>query len=774
MSGSEPSTAAGRWLTQRFESLGRLLVRRRGVAAVVLMGITLIAATAGLLRVQQDGLPLDFTPQAVFLDDGPEVRQVEAVNAVFGRDDNALVLLLHGPLASAEGVDAIRALHALLEAHPQVERVESLATATTVAAAAGLLEVSVPLDDLPPADALRAAAGDPVLAGLLISDDLDTTAVRARLRSDLDRVADLAPVVWELVEAAEAVALPAGVTLHPTGVPYVRSEVVMLMEQSQLTYIPVVAVMFAFTICLLFRRVLLGLAPLVTVLLADVWAMGALIGAGQVLNLLSILVPTLVLVVGVADGIHIAARYVEELARDGDREAAMGRTLRAMVLPCFLTTFTTAAGFLSLLVAETAVMRGFGIQASVAMVVTFVAVVLLLPTLLAWIPVERVGGPRRTQPQWEQDALRGLAEWVPRRPGLVLAGCAALTAGALALGSNVQTNSRLLEMYREGMQTWEAIHLAQRELSGVVPVFLYVESDAPDALLDPALLEAMSEVEAGLRAQAPVLWTASLAGQVERLHGLLTAEAGLPDSRAAVAQELLVAELAGSEPLAGLVDDERRRGRVLVLMEDAGGRVYLQVQEDIRALAAQKLDPLGVRWALTGDGFLAAGGVDRLIGDLLSSLALIFGLIGVVFMLLLRDLRLALVALVPNLVPLVFTLATLAVMGADLQTSNIVSFTVAVGLAVDDTIHFVVRYRQERLQGRGTHDALRATFAGAGHAILLTSLLLVIGFSALSTSPLTAMRHFGILSAVTMGAALMADLLLLPALLTLVEGRQRS
>ena len=280
------------------------------------------------------------------------------------------------------------------------------------------------------------------------------------------------------------------------------------------------------------------------------------------------------------------------------------------------------------------------------------------------------------------------------------------------------------------------------------------------------------------RGEAPVVGRFEVqtadAGQVERLHGLLTAEAGLPDSRAAVAQELLVAELAGSEPLAGLVDDERRRGRVLVLMEDAGGRVYLQVQEDIRALAAQKLDPLGVRWALTGDGFLAAGGVDRLIGDLLSSLALIFGLIGVVFMLLLRDLRLALVALVPNLVPLVFTLATLAVMGADLQTSNIVSFTVAVGLAVDDTIHFVVRYRQERLQGRGTPDALRATFAGAGHAILLTSLLLVIGFSALSTSPLTAMRHFGILSAVTMGAALMADLLLLPALLTLVEGRQRS
>lgn len=754
-----------------FEGLGRGVVRRRGLAlALVLATTALILGLAGL-QLKRGGLPLDFTPQALFMDAGPEVAQVRQVAEIFGRDDNDIVFLVQGPLGTDAGVAALRALHATLAEPAQVERVESLITASTASAGDGALQVRLPFEELPPAAAVAAAVADPVLRGLLISADGDTTAVRARIDRNIDRVADLGPVVWDLVARAEAVPLPAGMRVLPTGVPYVRAEVVKLLLDSQLTYVPVVAAFFGITICLLFRRFWLGLAPLVCVLVADLWAMGLLVASGQVFNVLSVLAPTLVLVIGVADGIHITARYVEELARDGDREAALGRAMRAMVLPCFLTTFTTAAGFLSLLVADTAVMRAFGVQASLALAVTFLAVVVVLPTLLAFIPIHRVGRPENTQAPAEARLLAAVDGLVRRRSGAVLLACAALTAGALALGGSVRTNSRLLELYSEGMPTWEAIHIAEDELSGVIPVYLYVETDATDGLLDPAVLGAMGRVEQALRAQAPVLWTTSLASQVERLHGILTDQPGLPDSREAVAQELLVAEMAGRSMLDGMMDEDRRRGRVLVLMADAGGQVYLQVRRDIEAVARAELGGIpGLSWALTGDGFLAASGVDRLIGDLLGSLGLVFGVIFLMFWVMLRDAKLALVALVPNLVPLAFTLATLGLMGADLQTSNIVSFTVAVGLAVDDTIHFIARYQAERRLGKEVDAAMSATYAGAGHAIVLTSVLLVVGFSALATDVLTSTRHFGILTGVTMAAALLGDLFLLPALLHRVDG----
>ena len=148
---------------------------------------------------------------------------------------------------------------------------------------------------------------------------------------------------------------------------------------------------------------------------------------------------------------------------------------------------------------------------------------------------------------------------------------------------------------------------------------------------------------------------------------------------------------------------------------------------------------------------------------------LVLAVILATMLVLLRSVRLTLIATVPNIVPLLFILGTLGLMGTDLQTSNIVSFTIAVGLAVDDTIHFIVRYREERLRGGDTATAIHNTFQGAGHAIILTSILLIFGFGVLSLSSLTSTYYFGLLACVTMATAVMGDLLILPALLQLFD-----
>ena len=182
----------------------------------------------------------------------------------------------------------------------------------------------------------------------------------------------------------------------------------------------------------------------------------------------------------------------------------------------------------------------------------------------------------------------------------------------------------------------------------------------------------------------------------------------------------------------------------------------------------------GIEVEVTGDGVLASEGVDQLIQDLLASLALVFAVILVTMLILLRDLRLTVIATLPNLVPLMFILGTLGIMGADLQTSNIISFTIAVGLAVDDTIHFIVRYREEKRLGKSTQEAIRLTINGAGHAIVLTSILLVFGFGVLVFSPLTSTYFFGLLACITMAAALFGDLLILPTMLHLFDTKHTA
>lgn len=736
--------------------------------AVLLAVVTMGLGTAAGLRVLRDGPPLDFTPQALFMDAGPEFTLLERIETEFGREDNTVQLVLHGAITDPAGMAAIRAIHAAVEAVDGVETVRSVATATVVEGGSGLLQVEVPADSMPPRDALARLAAAPLLGPTLVSADLDTTAIQVVLDRDAEKVSELEPRVDAVIDAASAVSLPPGVELVPTGVPWVRVEVVDLMWGSQTTFLPIVAVLFAITMTLMVRRVWLALAPLVTVLLADVWVMGVLVASGETLNVLSVLVPTLVVVIGVADGVHIVARYREELAGTEDRASAMARTMQHMVLPCFLTTFTTAAGFVSLLVAETSVIRAFGVQCAVAMVLTFFAIISLLPVLLAWIPADAVRAPRPARNAPTARMLAAVHRLVVARPVATLGVTAVLTALAASVGLQVQTNSGLLEMYREGMPTWHAIHLVESELAGVIPVMVHLEGEA-GSMLQPDTLAAIDEVEAHVASAEPTRWTASPASVVRSLHHTLTGETSLPTGGDLISQEVLLAEISGDRSMDAVLSPDHAQARILAMLTDAGGRVYVPLRAELQAAADAAFAGTGIVATVTGDGFLAASGVDRLITDLLASLGLVFGIITLTFAVLLRDLKLAVVAAVPNLVPLVFTLATLVGMGADLQTSNVVSFTVAVGLAVDDTIHYLVRYKQEREAGRPVVEALERTTLGAGHAIIVTSVLLIVGFGVLATDDLTSTRHFGVLSSVTMAAAVLGDLFLLPALLRLVE-----
>ncbi|MDG1478847.1 MAG: MMPL family transporter [Myxococcota bacterium] len=744
------------------EAFGRWVVRRRGTALAIVLLLTLLSALGITRRVSVE-IPIDFTPQAVFIDRGPMIDRLREIEQSFGREDNDLLLILTGPQLSAAGA-ALVELHAEMEADADVVTVTSLQNTPLIEQEDQQLRIRSALEERTLGEALTVGAADPILSRMMVSEDGQTTVLRVRIRSEISQVADLEPVVTRLVARARTVPLPDGVTLHTTGVPFVRAEVVSMMMNDLVKYVPLTTLLFAVTICLLFRRILTGLGPLFSVLGAIIWAMGALLSAGVTLNILSVLVPVLILIIGVADGIHLVSRYREELIIDRDPEQAMGRTMRHMAVACFLTTFTTAAGFFSLLIADTRVIRDFGLQAGVAVMITWIGVMLFLPTWMAFVPVHRVGAPPTERPTRERRIFARLSSMVAARPRtvIILSLIATLLAGLI--GSGVRPNSHLLEMYRPGHDTFTSVTLAEEELSGVVPIFIHIEARDGD-LLDPEDISRIAALEAELRAEEPVRWTASLAGYVGRIHTSLTGEDALPESREAIAQELLLAEMSGELSLSAVVTEDYRQVRIMALCADAGGPAFVALHQDLQA-RAEAIFP-DARVDVTGDGLIASIGIGGLITDLLSSVGMVFAVILVVMWILLRSAKLALISALPNLVPLVFTLAALGLMGADLQTSNIVSFTVAIGLAVDDTIHFLVRYRQE--SAAGSPDPIGRTYLGAGHAIVLTSMLLVSGFGILASSDLTTTRHFGILSSVTMIAAVLADLFLLPAMLHLMR-----
>lgn len=740
------------------ERYGQWLVHNRGIITVAIVVLTIAASLGIASRLAVDS-PVDFTPQSLFMGDGEEWERLQQYEAEFGVEDNTLVVLVDGPVNSSEGIAALDALHQALEPLDAVESVSSVVTAAIATRdEGGMIAVTDAVGT--GTEPLQAAISDPFLSPMLVAKDGSAAVIQVRLDDDLQAIADLAPAVWRVNEAVQTTALPEAFRAHVTGVPYVRAEVVDMMIDDQELFFPVVTLVFLITIVSLFRRFWVGVAPMVGVLVATIWTMGVLLSTGAVLNILSILTPTLVLVIGVADGIHVVSRYREELARFGDRALAMGVTVRRMALACFLTTFTTGAGFASLMVAETKVIRDFGLQVACGVTLTFFAVMLVVPTLLAWIPVTRIGAPAETN---HGPAYARLTQFVTTRPKRIVVGALVLTAMATFMGRTVQTNSQMLEMYQPGQPTWQAVKLAEEKTGGVIPIFIHING-AENQMLEPTVLERVGALEDSLRSHDLTGTTMSIAGWVKHIHALLSDTDDWPATREVVAQELLLAELTGDLPIEDVLSSDRARSRIVAFTRDAGGREFLRVKRAIESKASSLFQGTGITIDVTGDGMLASHGVDQLIRDLLASLGLMLMVIVATMWLLLRDARQTVIATIPNVIPLLFILGTLGLIGTDLQTSNIVSFTVAVGLAVDDTIHFIVRYREERGTGARINDAILRTFHGAGHAIVLTSILLIAGFGILAFSPLTSTHYFGLLACITMAAAMLGDLLLLPAL----------
>lgn len=748
-----------------FYRYGQWLVRYRVITLIFIICISVLSAASIIHRIQNE-IPIDFTPQAIFMDKSPQILRLREIEQTFGREDNDWIIILKGELSKKDSLEYIEQLHTELESLPFVEMVQSLYNAASVQNIDEQTEILSIWDTPNPIDT---ATNDPFLKRAFISEDGTRTIIRVRIERGRERVSDLEPAIRTLLKTVRAIPPPENIHLYTTGVPHIRNEVVSMMLADNFTYAPLLTTLFLVTICILFRSLYLGLAPLLGVLSAVLWSMGILLGSGVIFNILSILVPILALIIGVADGIHLVSRYREELDQGHEREEALAQAIKHMFSACFLTTFTTAIGFLSLIVADTVVIRDFGVHSSVAVMTAFFAVMLVVPCYLSFLPASKIPAIPKQQHRL-YDSIHIICWHHPRK---VITGVMILCIIAIAYGSNVRPNSHLLEMYHPEHPTHYAIKEVDEHLSGIVPIFIYLESKDGD-LLEPKRLEKILALEEELKTFPWVRWTYSLPAQIQYTHALFTGEDTPPQSRALIEQELLILSFSDELPLEQLTQNQHTQMRILALCQDAGGTAYIALHDQLTAKAKELFGEDKVVVDVTGDGLMASIGIHQLITDLLYSIAIVIAVIFVTLLILLRDIPLALLSLLPNIIPLLFTAATLHIIGADLQTSNIVSFTVSIGLAVDDTIHFVVRYKQEKQQGSSHKDAIQNTFRGAGQAIILTSLLLVSGFGILATSSLTTTFHFGLLSSVTLGAAIIADLFLLPAAMNLLYQEKAS
>ncbi len=734
--------------------LARWWLTRVWPATLLAVGILSLAALA------LPGVRFEFSLEDLFPRDSPHAALQQQAAERYGRDDGAIVMALEG-----DPFDPRLALAERLAG-------ELPGVVSTVSPASWhVLDQTEPgrLEPRP----LAPGDEDPLATGLLVARDGSAGAVLVRLDEAVNHHAGRDPVVAALEDIVEEV----GGRWHLGGVPVIRVAYVRAMQADLARLLPLallVSLVFFIDALRDWRHVLLCAGALI---------LGTgLTGALLVLTRtpFTIFTPAMlavVLVVGTSDLVHLVHRFAERFATADNTKATPGAaltallsTLREVGLACLATSATTALGFLSLMATAIPQIRRFGLMTAMGVMAVFACSMLLVPPALARLGPPRNAASRRAARN--QHRLRQLGQRLTRRPRMALWFAAGLVLFGLTGGLRVETDPHILGDVRSTDMA-RSNDFIEAHLGAVLPLDLEVACLREDCdVRHPDLLAAQAALVAWTRDRA-------IAGQVVGLPDLVgggwtaLGESGLPPTREAVSQVMLLHDLVDPTIVASFCtapDASRIRARI----RDEGHKATIALVEDLHAFAKPLLDPHGAELRVTGVAWLAQEINRTLTGQFGGSFVLALAVVGLLALFVYRRILLVGVALLPNALPLVALLGLMGWSGLGLQPSTAMVFSVAFGIAVDDTIHFLAVYGRHRRAGASARDAVVETTATVGRTLVDTSLLLAGGFAIFAWSEYGAMALFGVLTAFSVLVAAGSDLLVLGPLLVLLEGRSES
>ncbi len=727
---------------------------------LAIAGFALVATAFAILGLTRLGF--NDVPREIFASDDLVFERLLALYEEFGSDDNDVLVVLECDDWFRSGpASALQRLTSELEALDSVESAFSLASVLDFSS--GLIPQSLlPIGNASPERFLRArerSLRHPLVPGRLLSEDGRTALCIVRLAGGALGIEQVLPSMESIRKTIDVtLAEYEGLRVRMTGVPVIRVDIYRSIQREQRLFTAVGASVCALLGWFLFRSLRAVIAVTIPPACGALWALGSIGLLGQELDILGSVLPTLVIVIGFTDCVHLMIDARISLGEGRSRLQAAADAIRHVGLPCALTSVTTAIGFGSLAFSDIPTIRAFGEFAALSVVIAFLAVITIMP-LMVWL-VGDVGATKaEDRSDRESDGRAGaLIDFVlahARSVSLIGLGC---TLVMLLLGAQLRPENRLTESLPRGEAYWALQH-CQDVFGGILPAYVVCEWEEGLELSSPQVLGALGKVEDLLEAQ-----------DVGRPTSILTLLRSVPGGMESPLETL---RRLPTSITRGFLRADLRKSLVAAPVPDEGTERMAPLFGDIQEglLAIQKMHG-GITLYLSGTDYVARSNINRMITGLSKSLGVAALLIFLVIALEYRSWFLGLVSLVPNLFPLVVVAGVLAVSGMPLQMGSAVLFSVLLGLAVDDTIHFLSRLRRELARGLDPHEALRSSFLTVGKAICITTVILIAGFGVVAFSEVPTNRLFAALIGVGLFAALLGDLVLLPALVAWLGRRQ--
>jgi hypothetical protein len=709
-----------------------------------------------------------------FSEDNPQLQAFEQLQNTYAHNDNVLFVITpkSGKVFSREALVAIEELTQAAWQTPFSLRVDSITNYQHTYAEGDDLIVedliynAKTLSEEQFAKAEQIAINEPLLLHRLISPDASVTGINVTIQlpgKALDEVPIIAASVRQL--ATDIMAKHPAVEVRLTGIIMMNTSFPESSQGDMQTLYPLMLLVILITLYLMLRSIPGTFATLVVIILTILGTMGLTGHLGIKLSPPTVMVPIVIMTLAIADCVHILVNYLHKLHQGLDKQAAMLESLRINLTPIFLTSVTTAIGFLSMNFGEIPPFRDLGNMSAMGVMLAFLFSITLLPALMMMLPARAFKGGSR-----DNKIMLNFAEFVIRHQKRLMIGMGILVLFCIAMIPRNELNDEFVKYFDESISFRQDTDYTTKHLTGIYLIEYSLDSGEAGGVSNPSYLANVEAFAEWYRQQPRVMHVNTITDIMKRLnknlHGDDESWYKLPDQRDLAAQYLLLYEfsLPFGLDLNNQINVKKSSTRFTVTMESVSSKEMLQMEERAQiwlAANAPEIQSDG-----TGSSIMFAHIGSRNIVASLEGAVIALILISGILVITLKSLKIGLLSLLPNLIPIgvAFGIWGLFVGQVGMALSIVTGMTL--GIVVDDTVHFLSKYlRARREQGLSSEDAVRYAFSTVGTALVITSLVLILGFGVLALSHFQLNSGMGQLTAIVIVVALVADFLLLPPII---------
>jgi len=578
-----------------------------------------------------------------------------------------------------------------------------------------------------------------------------------------------------LIPRIESFENETGITVYTSGMPYIRTlnsqniidEIGMFIGAALL----VTSLIFFF----FFRSVRATLISMVIVIIGVMWAFGILGLLHYEITVLTALIPPLIIVIGIPNCIFLINKYQQEIKNHGNQAKSLQRVISKIGNATLMTNVTTASGFATFMLTNSQLLREFGIVASINIIAIFLLSLFIIPIVYSYMAVPKYKHLKHLNKEWISKFVNWMERMVREHRIAIYTTAIALLCASIIGIFNIRISGSIIEDMPKNASFYKDIKFYETEYEGIMPLEILVDTKRKKGVMKLATLKRIDELQEYIKEipefSKPISVVELVKYSKQAYYNNNPEYYQLPNGQ----ERTFILSYAKSSAnntslLSAYVDSTGQYARITTFMKDTETERFDRIEEDLKSRIAKIFPSDRYNVSITGKALVFQKGTKYLVRNLIISLSLAVFLIALFMAWMFRSFRMILVSLIPNLLPLIFTAGLMGFLGIPIKPSTILVFSIAFGISVDDTIHFLAKYRQELIASnwrikKSVYAALRET----GVSMFYTSIVLFFGFSVFTISSFGGTVALGALVSTTLLFAMLANLLLLPSLLLSLE-----